>query len=429
MKILLVINSYLAQLPLLQQRLELYEPLHSCTESIICYNITIALQKVRLNPSEPILQGESPSFPYVTLHINNPSPHRRWFLSAFHAYEHLGSDYDWYFILDGDTFVFLKQLESLFAEYKDPGNVSWYIGGSTEAHTSILNHGVFPYGGGGVLVSNHAMRAIYPRKATCLGKYEAIYGGDELLYRCFVDIGIKPTISSSFHQMDVLGDVTGLFETYFPQAGTVTLHHLKQTFFGYQPMDLALKQLTRASNILNGMFMRQALVESMCPQSDADRNRFFILTHGFSLIEYNPLLAERDPHIFDNQVIVKTHTFWGNKDHEHPFLFGKRLIHPSEALVDRQYMKLIREDEKFVTQEFQNCVVRTTKNSGNSIILCDHNCLFRTMSADSNAVDAIGVSNARLGTMQLQMVIVMIFVSLFIILFLKRYRYAGFRFL
>jgi hypothetical protein len=202
MRILLIFNSYVAQVPQLKKTIQLYKPLQSsCSESVACYDISLALQ-----------MGENPLFPHSILHIENTSPHRRWFLSAFEAYDKLGSYYDWYFILDGDTFVFLRQLEALLVEYTDPENVSIYIGGSTEAYTSILNHGIFPYGGGGVLVSNHAMREIYPTKEKCLHKFEAIFGGDELLYRCFADIGIKPIIAASFHQMDVRGG--SLFDAF-----------------------------------------------------------------------------------------------------------------------------------------------------------------------------------------------------------------------
>jgi len=416
MKILLIINSYAAQFPLLQKIIELYKPLQSCSDSFTCCEISLALQ-----------QGEQPSFPHAILPINNTSPHRRWFLSAFQAYEILGAGYDWYLILDGDTFVFLKQLEVILSEYTDPENVSWYIGGSTEAHTSILNHGVFPYGGGGVIISNHALRIIYPTKNTCLRKYEAIYGGDELLYRCFADIGVKPTISPSFHQCDMRGDITGLFETFFPTAGVATLHHLGQTLFGYQPMYQALKQLAQASNTLNRLFVRRALLESACPQNGADRNKFFILTHGISLVEYNPYKAERDPHIFDNQVIVKSHKFWGNRDYEHSFLYGKRLVHPSRALVDRQYMKRIREDEKYITQEFQNCVVKTKKANGRSFLSCDQNCIYDIRHVDSSAADNISVSNASLSTIHVQMMIGVSSVLLFLFLSLKKWRYTGAR--
>jgi hypothetical protein len=99
----------------------------------------------------------------------------------------------------------------------------------------------------------------------------------------------------------------------------VTLHHLKQTQLGHQPIDLALKHLTRASNLLNDMFVRRALVETNCPRivnGEANQSKSFILTHGVSLVQYDPRLAHRDPHLFDGQVIVKTHMFWGNRDHE-----------------------------------------------------------------------------------------------------------------
>jgi len=413
MKILLIFNSYAAQIPQLKKTIQLYKPLRSsCTESVACYDISVALQL-----------GENPPFPHSILHIKDPSPHRRWFLSAFQAYERLGSSYDWYFILDGDTFVFLRQLEALLAEYTDPVNISSYIGGSTEAHTSILNHGIFPYGGGGVLVSNHAMRAIYPTKETCLRRYEAIFGGDELLHRCFADIGVKPIIAPSFHQMDMIGDVTGLFETFFTRTGVVTLHHLKQNHLGHQPMDLALKQLTRASNLLSDMFGRRALVETMCPQNgEINRNKSFILTHGISLVQYDPFLAQRDPHLFDSQVIVKTHMFWGNRDHEHPFISGKRLVRPSAALMDRQYMKHIREDDNHIIQEFDHCLVKKEKATDKSLLSCEQNCMYRSADADSNTADNINMSNVGFVTMHVQMVIG-ISVAIFVLLLLTKKRW------
>ncbi len=369
MKVLMVYNSYAEQLERLSNLLRLYDPLPSknCNVSAsICFDITIALKF-----------GEFSLSNYSSIQVNHISPHRRWFLSAFYAFEKFYRKYDWYFILDGDSIAFLKQLEPIILKYPDPGSRSWYIGANTESYTSIIQNGVFPYGGGGVLISSYAMKLVYSTKEACLQKYRSVYGGDELMYRCFVDVGVHDTLEPSFHQMDVMGDVTGLFETHLPHTGLTTLHHIKHLYLGYNPMEASLSLLTDASNQLGALFVRREQINSTCKSEASDhRGRAFLLTHGVSLVEFNPLLARRDAHLFDATVVVKTHVFWGRRDHERRLLHGKRLVPPSNALLERRYLHSIRTNATHIVQTFDGCDTVTGIMSRRTLVMCQQDCIY-----------------------------------------------------
>ncbi len=369
MKVLLIYNSYPEQLQRLKRLLKLVDPLptQDCTTPRVCFDVVVALKI-----------GEAPLPEFRSIQVNSTSPHRRWFLSAFVAFESYAATYDWYFILDGDSVVFLKQLEPILNKYPDPRSRSWYLGGLTESFTSFSVHGIFPYGGGGALISFHAIDRINATKNACMQKYVSIYGGDEVLFHCFKDVGVEANFESSFHQMDVLGDVTGLFETYFTQTGLVTLHHISQTYLGNDTVETWIPLLTSASNALDQLFATRMQLNSSCKTGLSNgHSRNFLLTNGVTLVEFKSTLARYESHLFDSSAVIKTHRDWAYMDHNNHSMFsGKYLLSPNNKHLNRQYLHKIRANITHIIQDFVECDVVTEILSRKTHIVCNNNCAF-----------------------------------------------------
>ena len=69
-------------------------------EECIVFDVAVALSSTEKHPPS--------KYPILSIHHN--SPHRRWFLSLFDAYD-LVDTHDWHAILDGDTHIFMKVLD------------------------------------------------------------------------------------------------------------------------------------------------------------------------------------------------------------------------------------------------------------------------------------------------------------------------------
>jgi hypothetical protein len=91
--------------------------------------------------------------------------------------------------------------------------------------------------------------------------------------------------------------------------------------------------------------------------------------------------------------------------------------------MDRQFIKRIREDDNYIIQEFDNCLVKKEKATDKTLLLCDQNCLHRSTNADSYTEYEINISNARFSTMHVQIVIGFIAAAIFVLLLRTKKRW------
>jgi hypothetical protein len=130
----------------------------------------------------------------------------------------------WFVFLDDDSLVYMENLVNVAKQY-DPME-PWMIGGVSESVTTINSLGQCPFGGGGVLLSRRALQLTSRATNCCLSQYSALRGGDEMLGRCAMDVGVPFTINNGFNQLDLRGDVSGFFEGVISSRPVVTMHHL-----------------------------------------------------------------------------------------------------------------------------------------------------------------------------------------------------------
>lgn len=180
-------------------------------------------------------------------------------------YTHRTEEASWFVLMDDDTFF--PSMRSLLAmlERYDPDQQYW-IGAVSEMWWSVARYGMMAFGGAGVFLS-HALAAVIDEVYdVCITEMHPAAGGDERVMRCvYGHTETKLTNEPALHQMDVFGDLSGVYEN---GRLPLSLHHWKG---GDYPVD------------------KMSLVSDICGDCFLQRWQFgedTVLTNGYSIAQY-----------------------------------------------------------------------------------------------------------------------------------------------
>lgn len=171
---------------------------------------------------------------------------------------------DWFVVGDDDTLFFADNLVQVLSKY-DP-TLMYYIGSNSESHLqNILFSYTMAFGGGGFAISYPLAKALATMQDDCLSRYPYLFGSDDRMHACMAELGIPLTKEPGFHQLDIVGDISGLLAAH-PVAPLVTLHHLeiiKPIFPSTATMNYtrvrALQHLLKAAEVEAGSIVQQSI--------------------------------------------------------------------------------------------------------------------------------------------------------------------------
>ncbi|WRX35117.1 Protein of unknown function DUF604 - like 10 [Theobroma cacao] len=129
----------------------------------------------------------------------------------------------WFVIADDDTLFFVDNLVEVLAKYDHAKH--YYIGMYSELlYQTFLSPLIWLMGGAGYALSYSLVEGLAPLMDDCLERYPFMHTSDYLSFLCLSDLGIGLTVESGIHQIDLLGDISGILSSH-PQSPIVTLHH------------------------------------------------------------------------------------------------------------------------------------------------------------------------------------------------------------
>ncbi|KAL8811874.1 MAG: hypothetical protein Q9200_001462 [Gallowayella weberi] len=181
-------------------------------------------------------------------------------------YTHRSEDASWFVLMDDDTFFpSMRALLAMLDKY-DPAREYW-IGAVSEMWWSVARYGMMAFGGAGIFLSRALAAVIDEVYDVCTTEMHPAAGGDERVMRCvYGHTETKLTNEPDLHQMDIYGDLSGLFES---GRLPLSLHHWKGKD-GY-PVDL----MSLVMNVCGDCFLQRW-------QFGADT----VLSNGYSIAVY-----------------------------------------------------------------------------------------------------------------------------------------------
>lgn len=139
-------------------------------------------------------------------------------------YSNRNSKTQWIGIIDDDTiFPSMPSLISMLNSYDS--KEQYYIGGLSEDWWSVSRYGMMGFGGAGIFLSITLAATLDPHYQDCKDK-SGSGSGDVRIMECIYDHTlIKLTHVPGLHQIDLHGDLSGLYES---GRSPLSLHHWKQ---------------------------------------------------------------------------------------------------------------------------------------------------------------------------------------------------------
>lgn len=191
------------------------------------------------------------------------------------ARNHYRGDIEWYTILDDDTFLpSVSRFASTLAGYDHER--PFYIGGISEPKADLSGIGYFAYGGAGMVFSSALVEELAPNIPDCIATANVNWGGDGRLAECVTRYTrTRLTYLRDLHQMDILGDQSGIYESGFKP---LSLHHWRGWADIPMPKVAEIAALTGG----RGLFQRWRFSDG------------WVLTNGYSLVKYHSLAKKLD---------------------------------------------------------------------------------------------------------------------------------------
>ncbi|GMI97425.1 hypothetical protein like AT5G12460 [Hibiscus trionum] len=165
----------------------------------------------------------------------------------------------WFVMADDDTVFFLENLVEVLAKYDHTKH--YYIGMHSE---SVISNFLFAfdmaYGGAGYALSYSLVEQLAPLMNDCLERYPFSHTSDHLTSSCLFDLGISLTIESGVHQIDLLGDISGMISAH-PPTPIITLHHFDNIdpIFPNKNRTNAVKHLMQAAKVDQSRLAQQTI--------------------------------------------------------------------------------------------------------------------------------------------------------------------------
>ena len=175
----------------------------------------------------------------------------------------------WISLLDDDTFLpSMPAILSMLKKY-DPQKPH-YVGGISEDWWSVTHYGMMAFGGAGIFLSIALGEIMTQNYQLCLDTSHANAGDIRVLECVYQVTEVKLTNERGLHQVDIRGDISGLFES---GNMPLSLHHWKPF----------------SSNDDGYNLPQMHLITDMCGDCFLQRWQFgsdVVLTNGFSVAFY-----------------------------------------------------------------------------------------------------------------------------------------------
>ncbi|KAK8336613.1 hypothetical protein V6Z12_A09G131900 [Gossypium hirsutum] len=166
----------------------------------------------------------------------------------------------WFVMADDDTVFFIDNLVQVLAKYDH--TKQYYVGMHSE---SVISNFLFAfdmayYGGAGYALSYSLVEQLAPLMNDCLERYPFMHTSDHLTSSCLFDLGVALTLERGIHQIDLLGDISGMISAH-PQAPIVTLHHFDNIdpIFPNRNRTEGVKHLMKAAEIDQSRLAQQTI--------------------------------------------------------------------------------------------------------------------------------------------------------------------------
>ncbi|KAE8687195.1 F-box protein CPR30-like [Hibiscus syriacus] len=161
-----------------------------------------------------------------------------------------------------------------------------YTGMTSEAVKSNFDFSFdMAYGGAGYALSYSLVKTLVPIIDDCIERYPYLRVSDQLLSSCLADLGVDLTHVKGFHQIDLLGDISGLLSSH-PQSPLLSLHHLD----GINPIFPSKNQYESINHLMKAAKFDQSrlLQQSICYHKPT--NWSFTVAWGYSAHVYETVM-------------------------------------------------------------------------------------------------------------------------------------------
>ena len=157
----------------------------------------------------------------------------------------------WVSLLDDDTFFpSIPALLSMLAKYN--AHEQYYIGGLSEDWWSVTHYGMMAFGGAGVFLSIALAEILVANYDICIESSYANAGDIRVMECIYMVTEIKLTNERGLHQIDVHGDLSGIYESgHMP----LSLHHWKPG--GADDLGYPLPQMSLVADLCEDCFLQR----------------------------------------------------------------------------------------------------------------------------------------------------------------------------
>nr|XP_043625816.1 uncharacterized protein LOC122597234 [Erigeron canadensis] len=190
----------------------------------------------------------------------------------------------WYIMGDDDSMFFVDNMVDVLSKYDHTKYI--YIGAHSEC---IMSNQIFSYdmgfGGAGLIMSYPLAKMVQKNIEDCFRRYPYLNSADLILMTCVNDFGVSMTAHQGLHQMDLLGDASGLLSSH-PKAPLLSLHHIDHIDPLFRNMDRSesAKHLMKAANIDQSRLVQQTICYNR------RLNWSYSLSWGFSVQIYEKVI-------------------------------------------------------------------------------------------------------------------------------------------
>ncbi|PWA53079.1 hypothetical protein CTI12_AA295520 [Artemisia annua] len=190
----------------------------------------------------------------------------------------------WYIMGDDDSMFFADNLVDVLSAYDHTKYI--YLGGHSECYMSnqIYSHDM-GFGGAGLILSYPLAKMVQKNIEDCFRRYPYLNSADLILMTCVNDFGVSMTAHQGLHQIDLHGDISGLFSSH-PKAPLLSLHHIDHIdpFFRTMDRSESAKHLMKAANVDQSRLLQQTI----CYNRKISWS--FSLSWGFSVHIYEKII-------------------------------------------------------------------------------------------------------------------------------------------
>ncbi|XP_039053070.1 uncharacterized protein LOC120194990 [Hibiscus syriacus] len=185
---------------------------------------------------------------------------------------------------DDDTVFFVDNLVVVLGKYDHAKH--YYVGMYSE---SVISNFIFSfdmaYGGAGYALSYSLMEQLAPLMNDCLERYPFSHTSDHLTSSCLFDLGISLTLERGIHQVDLVGDISGMLSAH-PPSPIITLHHFDNIdpIFSNKNRTDAVKHLMQAAIVDQSRLAQQTICY------DKQKNWSISVSWGYSVHIYESII-------------------------------------------------------------------------------------------------------------------------------------------